>query len=223
MGKFIGLVLLWQILGNPIAAILVLLVILYLLDRRFIGLSPSITRPIKRLRNISNLRKVIAASPSDVSSRHELARLLIERKQYGEALQLLESIKDSSEESAEYWDDLGTARLGTGDIINGEQDILRGLSLNPRVKYGRPYLRLAEAYRTRDKVKALHYLEQFHAIHSSSSEAYYLLGSMYRALGREDDAKKSFKESLQVYRALPKYKKRQERRWALKSYFRSIA
>ncbi|MUG66242.1 tetratricopeptide repeat protein [Paenibacillus campinasensis] len=223
MGKFIGLVILWQILGNPIAAILVLLVILYLLDRRFIGLSPSITRPIKRLRNISNLRKVIAASPSDVSSRHELARLLLERKKYGEALQLLESIKDSSEESAEYWDDLGTARLFTGDIPNGEQDILRGLSLNSRVKYGRPYLRLAEAYRTRDKDKALHYLEQFHDIHSSSSEAYYLLGSMYRTLGREDDAKKSFKESLQIYRALPKYKRRQERRWALKSYFRSIA
>lgn len=222
MGKFIGLVLLWQIVGNPIAAILILLVILYLIDRRFIGLAPSITRPIKRLRNISRLRKDIEANPSDVSSRHELARLLLERKQYGEALRILESIRESSEESAEYWDDLGTARLGTGDVAGGETDILHGLSMNPRVKYGRPYLRLAEAFRTRDKDKAIGYLEQFHDIHSSSSEAYYLLGSMYRALGRGEEAKKSFQESLHVYRSLPKYKKRQERKWAIRSYFRSM-
>lgn len=223
MGKFIGFVLLWRILGNPIIAILVILLIVYLLDRRFVGLFPSFTRPYKRLRNISKLRAQIASSPSDVSSRHELARLLIERRKYNEALELLESIRESSEDSAEYWDDLGTCFLRTGNLTQGENDILKALDMNPRVKYGRPYLRLAEAFKTSDREKAIAYVEQFHSMHSSSSEAYYLLGSMYKDLGRNEDAKRAFKESVEVYKSLPKYKKRQERKWAVRSLLKGIS
>ncbi len=213
---------LFYIFGNPFTAILVLLLIVYVLDRRFVGIFPSFTKPIKRARNISKLRRQISVSPSDVSSRHELARLLLERRKHGEALQLLESIQSSSEDSAEFWDDLGSARLHTGSIAQGEADILHALEINPRVKYGRPYLRLADTFRDTDREKALQYLEQFHSIHSSSSEAYYLLGYMYQSLGRTEDAKKSYQESLDVYRSLPKYKKRQERKWAVRSFFRKL-
>lgn len=213
---------LFYIFGNPITAILVLLLIVYVLDRRFVGVFPSVTKPIKRARNISKLRRQIAVSPSDVSSRHELARLLLERRKYGEALKLLESIESSLEDSAEFWDDIGNARLHTGSIPQGESDIIRALEINPRVKYGRPYLRLADAFRDSDREKALHYLEQFHSIHSSSSEAFYLLGYMYQSLGRTEDAKKSYQESMDVYRSLPKYKKRQERKWAVRSFFRKL-
>lgn len=171
MGKFIIFGMLFYIFGNPFIAIIVLLLIVYVLDRRFVGVFPSITRPIQRARQISKLRKNIAASPSDVSSRHELARLLIERRKYGEALKLLESISESLQDSAEYWDDIGTARLKTGNTAQGEADILQALDINPRVKYGRPYLRLADAFRTADSAKALDYLQKFHTMHSSSSEA----------------------------------------------------
>ncbi|MFC7679733.1 tetratricopeptide repeat protein [Paenibacillus sp. GCM10028914] len=217
MGKFFIFILLWNILGNPFIAIFVILLIVYLLDRRFIGLFPSITRPFKRLRHISKLRTQIANSPSDVSSRHELARLLIERRKYNEALNILESIRANSEDSAEYWDDLGTCLLNTGNITQGEQAILQALQINPRVKYGRPHLRLAAAFKTSDREKAIRYVEQFHSIHSSSSEAFYLLGSMYKDLGRTEEAKEAFKESIAVYKSLPKYKKRQERKWAVRS------
>ncbi|WP_054956433.1 tetratricopeptide repeat protein [Paenibacillus dakarensis] len=217
MGKFFGFILLWNIIGNPFIAILVLLLIVYLLDRRFVGLFPSVTRPFKRLRQISKLRATIASSPSDVSSRHELARLLIERKKVDEALKLLESIQIQSEDSAEYWDDLGTCLLKTGNVSQGEQYILKALKLNPRVKYGRPYLRLAAAFKSSDREKAIAYVEQFHSIHSSSSEAFYLLGSMYKDLGRNEEAKAAFKESVAIYKSLPKYKKRQERKWAVRS------
>ncbi|MCI1775761.1 MAG: tetratricopeptide repeat protein [Paenibacillus lautus] len=222
MFKLIIFGFLFYIFGNPITAILVLLLIVYVLDRRFVGVFPSVTRPFKRARAISKLRRQIAVSPSDVSSRHELARLLLERRKYEEALKLLETMESSLEDSAEFWDDIGSARLHTGSIAQGETDIVRALQINPRVKYGRPYLRLAEAFRDSDREKALHYLEQFHAIHSSSSEAFYLLGYMYQSLGRAQDAKKSYQESMDVYRSLPKYKKRQERKWAVRSWFRNL-
>lgn len=209
-----------RLLGNPFLAILVLLIIVYLLDRKFVGIFPSVTKPFKRMNRISKLRAHVTMSPSDVSSKHELARLLIERKKYPEALRLLESIETQSEDSAEYWDDLGTVKLKLGRIQEGEQHILRALELNPRVKYGRPYLRLADIYKSTDQSKAVSYVQEFQQIQSSSCEGYYLLGMMYKSLGRIQDAKAAFQESIDLYRALPKYKKRQERKWAVLSMLR---
>ncbi|MDR9854479.1 tetratricopeptide repeat protein [Paenibacillus sp. VCA1] len=217
MGKILGFMLLWRLLGNPFLAILVLLVIVYLLDRRFVGIFPSLTKPFKRMGRISKLRTQIGMNPSDVSSKHELARLLIERKKDDEALKLLLSIQPQSEDSAEFWDDLGTVYLRQGNIGEGEACILKALEMNPRVKYGQPYLRLAEVYKHSDRAKAVEYVHRFQEIHSSSCEGYYLLGMMYKSLDRKEEARAAFQESIDIYRSLPKYKKRQERKWAVLS------
>ncbi|MEK5163992.1 tetratricopeptide repeat protein [Paenibacillus sp. FSL R5-0527] len=217
MSKFILFFALTWLTGSPIVAIVILLLIFYFLDRRFIGIFPSVTKPFKRLRSISRLRQQLALSPFDVSSKRELARLLLERKRYREAFGLLEDVKSSSETSAEFWSDLGTASLGLGQLEEGEEQMLRALSLNDRVKYGQPYLQLASAFRDKDPQKALEYAAKFGEIQSSSSEAYYLLASLYQSLGRKEEARRALNESIAVYRSLPKYKKRQERKWALRS------
>ncbi|NGM83251.1 tetratricopeptide repeat protein [Paenibacillus sp. 7124] len=219
MVKFIVFMLLWRLVGNPFLAVIILLAVLYFLDRRYVGVFPSITRPFRRARQGSRLRTQISLNPNDVSSKFELARLLSERKKYREAQELLLQIGDRYEQSAEYWVDLGYANIKLGQLEEGESQMLRGLEINRRVQYGQPYLRLAEAFRNSDRDKALHYLHEFQDIQSSSSEAYYLLGSMYKALGQETEAKRSFNESIDVYRSLPRYKKRQERGWALRSFF----
>ncbi|GIP27452.1 hypothetical protein J23TS9_25820 [Paenibacillus sp. J23TS9] len=217
MGKIFGFILLWRLLGNPFLAILVILVIVYLLDRRFVGVFPSLTKPFKRMGQISRLRTQISMNPNDISSKHELARLLIDRKKDAEAMKLLESIKAQSEDSAEFWDDLGTVYLRQGNTQKGETCVLKALELNPRVKYGRPYLRLADVYKNSDRDKAVDYVHRFQEIQSSSCEGYYLLGMMYKDLDRKDEARAAFQESINIYRSLPKYKKRQERKWAVLS------
>ncbi|WP_020431838.1 tetratricopeptide repeat protein, partial [Paenibacillus riograndensis] len=200
-------------------ALIILLVILYFLDRRYVGILPSFTKPFRRSRQISKLRTTISLNPNDVSAKFDLARLLIERKRYSESKELLEQIADRYEQSAEYWVELGYANLKLGHLPEGEAQMLQGLEINRKAQYGQPYLRLAEVFRNIDHNKALQYVTQFQEIQSSSSEAYYLAGSMYKALGRKEDAKRAFNESTAVYRSLPKYKKRQERGWALRSYF----
>lgn len=217
MGKIFGFILLWRLLGNPFLAILVILVIVYLLDRRFVGVFPSLTKPFKRMGQISRLRTQISMNPNDISSKHELARLLIDRKKDAEALKLLESIEAQSEDSAEFWDDLGTVYLRQGNSQKGESCVLKALELNPRVKYGRPYLRLADLYMNSDRDKAVDYVHRFQEIQSSSCEGYYLLGMMYKDLDRKEEARAAFQESINIYRSLPKYKKRQERKWAVLS------
>ena len=217
MGKIFGFILLWRLLGNPFLAVLVLLIIVYLLDRRFVGVFPSLTKPFKRMGQISKLRSQISMNPNDVSSKHELARLLIDRKKDAEAQKLLESIESQSEDSAEFWDDLGTVLVRQGNVQQGEAYILKALELNPRVKYGRPYLRLADVYKNGDRDKAVEYVHRFQEIQSSSCEGYYLLGMMYKSLERKEEARAAFQESIDIYRSLPKYKKRQERKWAVLS------
>jgi tetratricopeptide (TPR) repeat protein len=211
---------LYWLLGNPIIAILVLLVVLYLLDRRFVGISPSIVKPLKRLSRIRKLKAHIAGSPNDVSAKQELARLLIERKKFKEALQLLEPLQRTLEDSAEYWDALGHSQTETGNIEQGIASMNKALELNPRVKYGAPYLRLADIYANTDAEKALDCLRQFQQIQSSSCEAYYRMLQLYSKLGRQNDAKEAAKEGLMMYRTLPRYKKRSERGYAVRLLFK---
>lgn len=219
MLKFIGFVFLLNLVGNPFIALLILLVILYFLDRRYVGIFPSITKPFRRSRQISKLRTTISLNPNDVSAKFDLARNLAERKKYREAKDLLLQIEDRYEQSAEYWVELGHVNLKLGNLQEGEAQMLQGLEINRKAQYGQPYLRLAETFRHTDHEKALNYVTQFQEIQSSSSESYYLAGAMYKALGRTDDAKRAFEESTAIYRSLPKYKKRQERAFALRSFF----
>lgn len=215
MLKFILLLLFARLFGIPFVAIIVLLVILYLLDRQFVGLAPSIMKPIRRRSRIRKLRQHISFSPNDVSAKHELARLLIERKKYREALNLLEPLQHTLADSAEYWDDLGHCFLHTGNEERGEACVVKALELNPRVKYGAPYLRLA-AYHSKGRTdQALAYLKSFQQIQSSSCEAYARLASIYRQLGQPDEARRAIEEGLGIYRTLPRYKKKAERKWAV--------
>lgn len=220
MGKFILFLLLWRLLGNPILAIIVILAVFYLLDRRFIGLSPSLTRPLKRNRRLSTVRRELISRPHDTRSKLEAARLLMEKHKYQEALVYLEEVLPVMDDSAEVLVETGICKLKLKETGEGEKLILKGLELNPRVHYGEPYLRLGEAFKTSDPEKALLYLQQFREVHSSSCEAYYRLGQLYTLMGRRNEAKEAFGEAVRIYRGLPKYKRRSERKWALLARFK---
>ncbi len=215
MGKIIIFVLLWRLLGNPILAILVLLAILYLIDRRFFGFTPSFVKPFKRSRRLSQLRQELVANPHHTRNKLEAARLLIEKKQYTAALEYLDQVRPIMEDSPEVLYEIGYCYLKLGRVEEGEKLILQSLEMNPRLKFGEPYLRLGEAVASVYPEKAIGYLEQFRSEHSSSCEAYYRLGKLYAQLGRTQEAAAAFKATIQMYRSLPKYKRRTERRWAI--------
>lgn len=211
---------LWWLFGNPFVAVLVLLIVLYMLERRFVGLSPSIVRPFRRRSAIGKWRRQLQMSPHDVSSKSELARLLIESKKYRQAREILLGIQEQMDHSAEYWSDLGACDLALGHLEDGEREMLKAISISPRVKYGQPYLRLAESFAKRDPAKALSYLQLFKEVNSSSVEAYYRLGAVYSAMGNREEAADAYREARQLYRSLPRYMKRHERKWALRSFCR---
>jgi len=207
--------LLWLILGNPFIAILVLLLLIYVLDRSFFGFFPSVTKPLQRRRRLAKALMEIRERPFDVSAKREAARLYMEKKQWQEARRLLEEVAPVMENSAEVLCELGICRLKTGELEQGERDIEAALSMNPRVRYGEPHLRLGEALAPIDPKRALAALERFKDANSSSCELYFRLGRLYETLDRKNEARASYREAMEVYRALPRYKRRSERRWAM--------
>ncbi|NQX62177.1 tetratricopeptide repeat protein [Paenibacillus qinlingensis] len=206
--------LLWRIVGNPFLALLILLVILYVLDRKYVGILPNIWRPFQLNRRASRLRIDLHANPHNTSAKLDLARILIERKKYQEALPYLEQTLPIMQESADVHYEIGLCLLKLGRIDEGETFMLRAIKLNPRVKYGEAYLRLGEALAPLAPKRAAQFIEQFRDLHSSSVEAYYRLGQLYQQLGRQEDAKRAYREALDIYRGLPRYSRRQQRRWA---------
>ncbi|SMO78007.1 tetratricopeptide repeat protein [Melghirimyces algeriensis] len=220
MAKFFIFWILWLITGNPFFALFILFIILYLLDRRFIGLLPGMVQPIRRNRRIRQLKQNLLLNPHHTSNKQELAEYLMEKKRYQEALSFLREVQDIIPDSADVQANIGRCLLKLGRLSEGEQAILDALEKDPRIHYGEPYLHLGEAYRSKNREKALFYLKKFPEIHSSSSEAYYHLGRIYADLGRQSDSRNAYQEAIEIYKSLPKYKKRSERPWALRSKWR---
>ncbi|CAM5778179.1 tetratricopeptide repeat protein [Brevibacillus borstelensis] len=223
MGKVMLFSLLWWITGNPFVAILIILIVLYVLDMRFVRLFPDVTKPFRRNRRLAALKRTLQLNPHDSSAKMEAARLLMEKGEYKEALDYLDQISPVMQESAEYISERGACLLKTGRIAEGEETLLQALKLNPRVKYGEPYLRLGEAFAKENRPeKALSYLEELAGMHKSSAEVYYKLGKLYEDLKQKEKAKQAYREAVDVYRGLPKYKRRTERRWALLSWLKGM-
>lgn len=218
--KFLAFGLLWRLVGNPFLALLILLIILYVLDRRFIGLTPNIFKPFQLRRRASRLRTELHANPHHTSAKLELARNLLQRNKFQEALPYLEQALPIMEDSADVHYEIGLCYLKLGDLQKGESFMLQAVELNPRVKYGEAYLRLGEALAPVAPERAAQLIEQFRDLHSSSVEAYYRLGLLYQQLGRGNDAKATFREALDIYRGLPRYSRRQQRRWAMLARFK---
>jgi len=222
LSKFILFSFLWWITGSPFLSILLLLLLFYFLDRRYVGLFPSLTKPIHLARRTAKLKQELQLNPHHTGNKQELARIYIDKKQYQNALPYTEEVYKKIGDSPEALYEWGLCLLNTGSIEKGEQLILQALSSDPMLKYGEPYLELGEVFSRLDSQKGLHYLEKIPAIHSSSVETYYRLGHLYLQLGRSADAKAAFKEAIVIYSSLPKYLRRKQRRWMILSRLKGM-
>ena len=140
-------------------------------------------------------------TPSGIQAK--LLRVLEER-----AIERLDDLDETN-----YY--LGLAYLKTGRERDGVARIEQALVINPRFRYGEPYLRLGEHYLTMGRYDdALAMLKQQGEIHTSSVEGLYQMGETYRRMGDPAQAREAYRRSLTAFRQSPRYKRRDERRWA---------
>lgn len=220
--KFLLFPLLWFLTGNFFFSLLILFLVIYFLDRKFVGILPNVWRPFQLRSRARKAKLEVQANSHHTSMKLELARLYIEQRKYKAALPLLTEILEMMGDSADVRYEIGICHLKLGNLDIGESYMLEALALNPRVKFGEPYLRLSEALAIKSPQKALGYIEDFKQTHSSSCEAYYRLAQIYERLKLPKESKQAVREVMLVYKQLPRYSRKQQRKWAWKARYRLI-
>jgi tetratricopeptide (TPR) repeat protein len=122
--------------------------------------------------------------------------------------------------SAEVLYNIGLCHLAQGDTATGEQLVLQALAQNDQLRFGEPYLSLATAFAETNPQKAMEYLQAFHTQNTSSCESYYRKATIHAQLGDKLAAIDDWHRCIETYQFLPNFRKRKERRWAVKARLR---
>lgn len=218
MEKLLLFGLLTWITGNPLLALLAVVLLSGLGYGYVSGGLFRVPRAIERWSAIRQLERAVAANPHDAAARADLGRLLVEVGRPARALPHLEMAAARAPEVAETAYYLGAACLGTGDLARGRPLIELALARDPKLRYGEPHLALGDYFLARGQpAEALPHLERFTAIHASSVEGRYKLARAALGAGEPARAQAALDEAADVYRAAPPFKRREERLWRLKT------
>ncbi len=220
LSRFFLFYILYWLLGNPLLALLIILLIVFTIDRTFLGFIPDPFKAFKRSGRLRQLRRLVSINPHDARSLKELGILMVEKNEYQTALEYFEKASSKMSDDPEfiYYHGLSAAR--SGNIAKGWELVDTALSTSPELKYGEPYLMMAEVYiENNDFRSALPLLENFLKIHSSSSRGFYQMGIVKMNLGMKNEAGEFFRKSIDAFKASPRFKRKLDRRWAWKSRF----
>ena len=216
--KFVLFALLSWITGQPLVALLAVLLLSgagygYLSGRLF-----RIPRALERWGAIRELERAVRANPHDAAARSDLGRLLVDAGRPRRALPHLEAAITRMPDTPETLYYLGAARLGIDDGPGGRPLVERALALDPKLRYGEPHLRLADYHLRRgEAADAVARLTAFTAVHASSVEGRYKLARAHLATGARDAARVAVDDAIRAYRDSPPFRRREERLWRLRA------
>ena len=218
MLKFALFALLTMLTGSVWFAILVVLAVYLLIDVQYLGVSRVVLRYVRTARDIGELRRDVTINPHNAAAQNDLGRMLIQNGRYADAVAPLERAIERLADSDETNYYLGLAYLQTGRDDDGRRLIRKAIEMNPRFRYGEPFLRLGEYELAHGRLsEARELFERFEQIHSSSVEGFFLHGELYRRLGDADAARRFYRKAIDAFRRSPFYKRRDERRWLWKA------
>ena len=218
MSKFILFFFLSWLTGSPFLAVVILLVVYLAIDRTYYGFVPDPLRAFRSAGRIRELQRIIAINPHDARSMKELGIFMVERKNYQKALEyfIRASSKMSDEPEFNYYYGISLARSGAVD--KGRALVDNALLAAPGLKYGDPYLAMAEVYiDTGAYDSAVPLLEHFLKVRISSTEGLYQMGLVKVKTGKAGEGREYLKKAVAVFKEAPRYKRKIERKWVWKA------
>jgi predicted Zn-dependent protease len=163
---------------------------------------------------IHGLRQQIEANPSNVTARRDLAVIYLQRLRPRAALKLLDEARQREPNDAELLYLTGLARLRTGDAKGAIDPLVRAVDVDPRVRFGEPYLIAAEALVKLNMLEeAVDALRRYTDANTSSVEGRVRLALLEHRCGAHEAAKDALKEALSTWRQIPRFRRRKELRW----------
>jgi len=190
------------------------LVVLFLL-RQFIPDPFVLVRTMGRTRALA---RQIEANPANVTARRDLAMVYIDRLRPGRALALLEEARKRFPDDAELLYLSGLAHAKRGDAAEAVPLLVRAVQIDPRVRFGEPYLVVGDALRKLGRTEdALDAFERFVGLSSSSVEGHVKLALTHRALRDDVAARAALDEAIRTFAVVPGYQKRAQFGWWLRA------
>jgi predicted Zn-dependent protease len=187
----------------------------------FFALRNVLPDPVVYLRTsgrIRMLRGQIQANPANVTARRDLAMLLLERRRPKAALVPLEEARVRDPKNAEIAYLIGLSRYRSGDARGALEPLVQAVELDPRVRFGEPYLVAALALTREGRGdEAEDALERYLAANSSSVEGWVRLAKLRLGRGDRAGARQALDEARRTWAALPGYKRRKELSWWFRS------
>lgn len=204
--------------GNPLLALIIIIVAYVLLDKAYLGFLPDFSAPFRRNARINNLLSLIKVNPANADAAQELGILYFEKKNYEKSLQYLKMAHEKVKNSARLYLYLGMAYIELGQLEPGKEAIDHAVELDRKTGHGLPYIYLLkyELKKGRDS-EALTSLEaEFERF--ANTENFFRMGKVYKHAGHTRKAADMFTEALKDYSYVPKTLRRIHRKWALLSW-----
>jgi tetratricopeptide (TPR) repeat protein len=208
--------------NNPIVALVLIFVIYAIIDRRFIGSLPDFSQLFQRWRQTAALKQQLGCTPSPGRIYYELGALLVERGKMAEGRSNLEKAHELIAEHPDIEYYLGVARIKTNSLEEGKAALEYALQLNPKVKYGFPYIYLIEYSLKKQEVQEQidEYMDKVYEF--SNPQILYELGIIFQKAGYNEKAKEMFQEVRLSLKQCPAFMKKQYRYFAIMAALRTI-
>ncbi|OPY63104.1 MAG: Tetratricopeptide repeat protein [Pelotomaculum sp. PtaU1.Bin065] len=216
--KTIGLYMLLTLLtGNPLLSLVILLLIFFFAEQRFIGILPDISAHWRQGKKTKLLQKEIRLNPANAEACLELGEIYFRRGKYGQALSFLENASGKMAGHPLFHFYLGATYYYLGKIEEGEKEIEKAIEANPKVSFGEPYLFIISIYlqRKQPDTRIEHVFNQL--LLYGSPKTFYQAGRLFLNNDDKERARLLFKETIENYDACRGALRRFYRRWALLS------
>ncbi len=207
-------VLLSLLTGSPLSALVLAVALVWVADRYALRLLPRPLRALARWRRERLLRRTLAVNPHDRRARLELADLLLARRP-AEAAALARANVEAGDEDVYTLYVLGAGLARSGHDEAAERVLDAARAIEPGFRMGEIDLELGTArLRGGDLAGARDALLRFVQERPGTVQGRYLLAQALRRAGDGGGAARVRDEAWSEYRLLPRFRRREERRWA---------
>jgi tetratricopeptide (TPR) repeat protein len=214
--KFSLFWILWMVTGNPLVAIVVLVLAFALLDRFALGLTPPWIKAWLRPGQASRLQAQVNANPHDKPARRALAELLVARRRYARAVSIIEPVvAESARPESGALLIAAEAYLGHGNLERAGACIEAahaGARTNQYFALALLTGRILEG--SGRLLEAQEAYAEAVSLSQGRVEPRYRLYRVLKRIERLEDAEKARRGAWQAYVEAPFFQQRQERLWA---------
>lgn len=223
MDNFFLFILLSNIIGNPLIAILLILILSGSIDKLYFGFLPDVTKIFRTNHQIKENQRILDLNPENADVAFRLGVLYFQKKKYQQALKYFENPKLQNNKNAECYYYLGMTLIHLDREAEGKEYLNEGLKLYPSVGYGIPYIYLIEQELkqpnpNQEKIEELEgRMDRF-----INAENLYKLGKLHLKYGSKEKATELFNKAIAEYAYCPRGLRRLHRKWVILSRIQKL-